>query len=95
MSKFGLAGVVWSRRRVLFRAAAAAGGAAVAAMGTGAGLAAAQGGKIAPALARYQETPKGKAQCATCASFLAPEACKVVTGTISPTGWCMLYAAKR
>jgi len=51
-------------------------------------------GGDAPALAHYQPSPKGKAACDTCTSFLAPSACKVVTGEIAPTGWCMLYAAK-
>jgi hypothetical protein len=71
-----------------------AGAGAVFAAGVASGSAAAQGAKVAPALAHYQPTPKGKAACDTCMSFLAPSACKVVTGEIAPTGWCTLYAAK-
>jgi len=71
-----------------------AGGGALIGTGLAAPAASAQGAKLAPAVAHYQETPKGKAECDTCASFLAPSGCKLVTGKISPSGWCMLYAAK-
>jgi len=50
--------------------------------------------KITQSAARYQEAPKGKAQCDGCFSFMASAACKVVAGAISPMGCCMLYAAK-
>jgi hypothetical protein len=81
-----------SRRSLIRRAAAIAGGGVVAAASLG--PAAAQGAKLAPNVAQYQATPKGKAQCSGCASFVAPGACKLVSGAISPTGWCVLFAAK-
>jgi hypothetical protein len=56
--------------------------------------ASAEGAKLSPAVAHYQDTPKGKAECDTCVSFLAPSGCKLLTGKVSPSGWCMLYAAK-
>jgi hypothetical protein len=43
----------------------------------------------------YQPTPKGNLQCATCANFEPPASCKLVDGTISPSGWCTLYSAKK
>ena len=47
--------------------------------------------KIAPAEAQYQSTPKGLFSCAACTFFIKPRGCKVVTGDISPTGWCKLF----
>ncbi len=85
---------MWSRRGFVRQGAVLAGGGALAAAGLGRGLASAQGAKIAPTVAHYQDTPKGKAACDGCTSFIAPSACKVVSGAISPSGWCMLYAAK-
>jgi hypothetical protein len=41
--------------------------------------------------AQYQGTPKGLFSCAACTFFLRPRSCKVVTGDISPTGWCKLF----
>ena len=84
----------WSRRRVSLTGAGLAGGGALGAAGLGRDHASAQGAKIPPTVAHYQETPKGKAACETCASFIAPSACKIVLGAISPSGWCILYAAK-
>ena len=37
---------------------------------------------------------KEKQSCAVCAHFEPPNACKFVQGTISPSGWCMLFAPK-
>jgi hypothetical protein len=39
----------------------------------------------------YQDTPKGDRKCSECSLFVAPNACKNVTGDISPNGWCMLW----
>jgi hypothetical protein len=50
--------------------------------------------KISQAAAKYQDTPKDKQTCAVCVNFQPPNACKFVDGTISPNGWCMLFAAK-
>nr|WP_294520360.1 twin-arginine translocation signal domain-containing protein [uncultured Rhodopila sp.] len=50
--------------------------------------------KIAPNQVQYQETPKDGAKCSTCVNFEAPAACKIVSGKISPDGWCIAYAPK-
>ncbi len=50
--------------------------------------------KISQAAAKYQNTPKGQQSCATCVNFQPPNACKFVEGTISPNGWCLMFAAK-
>lgn len=55
---------------------------------------------VTQANAKYQPTPKGAAQCSKCtyyqagASASAAGKCKVVVGSILPTGWCILYAQK-
>jgi len=69
-----------SRRNLIRRAAVVAGGGVMA--------------KVAPSAAQYQATPKGGAQCSGCTSFIAPGSCKMVSGAISPSGWCILFAAK-
>lgn len=42
----------------------------------------------------YQDTPKGDQRCDNCVQFVPPDACKVVEGKISPTGWCKVYVKK-
>ena len=75
-----------SRRTVLI---AAAGAAPVLALMSGAAEA-----KMAQAAVKYQTTPKDGHQCDGCNFFVAPNACKVVDGDISPTGWCLLWVKK-
>jgi hypothetical protein len=48
--------------------------------------------KLSKSQAQYQDSPRGIAMCATCTLFVAPRACKVVDGDISPNGWCKEYA---
>ncbi len=44
---------------------------------------------------KYQSTPgKGGAKCSGCRFFKAPKSCSIVTGTISPNGWCIAWAKK-
>ena len=44
---------------------------------------------------KYQDKPGPKGQkCAGCSLFKAPNACKVVTGKISPNGWCIAWSKK-
>lgn len=50
--------------------------------------------KIAQAQVQYQAKPKDGQKCSTCVNFEAPNACKIVTGTISPDGWCIAFAPK-
>ena len=58
-------------------------------------------GGVTQANAKYQTKPNGAAQCSKCNYFL-PGAnatqngqCKVVAGSISPNGWCQLFAKKQ
>jgi hypothetical protein len=50
--------------------------------------------KIAPSMVQYQTSPKDGNKCSTCVNFEAPNACKIVSGTIVPDGWCIAYAPK-
>jgi hypothetical protein len=79
-----------SRRVVLQAGLALAVGAAGAA--TLAGNAKAQQ-KIAQKLVQYiPQTKKPAQQCSNCVNWVAPNACKIVEGEISPTGWCVSWA---
>jgi hypothetical protein len=78
-----------SRRIILQRVAcAAAVPALVAAVSTVPALAKAKSSQSA---AKYQPTPKDDQRCDNCALWQAPDACKVVSGTIAPEGWCKLW----
>jgi hypothetical protein len=48
-------------------------------------------GKMSQKAARYQDDPKNGQECDKCKFFESPHSCKVVDGTISPEGWCVLY----
>lgn len=50
--------------------------------------------KISQADAKYQEHPNGNQECDGCVQFQAPNACKIVEGTINPKGWCQFFGAK-
>ena len=82
-----------SRRRLLRGAALVAGGGALMGASFVASTAAAQT-KVSQRTANYQTTPKGNARCNVCTQWQAPSSCKVVQGTVDPTGWCSLYAPK-
>lgn len=81
----------FSRRDMLLLAAAGGG---VIAAGLVAIVPAEAGAKVSQKAVNYQSTPHGKARCDGCAQWQPPAACKVVTGTISPAGWCTIYAPK-
>jgi hypothetical protein len=76
-----------SRRTVLL---AAAGAAPLLALGAGSAKAAG----LPQSAVAYQATPKDGHQCNACNLFVAPNACKSVSGTISPSGWCKLWVKK-
>ena len=83
-----------TRRRVLTVAAAAAG--TVAGVTAMVGISTpAQAAKAPQKAVKYQDTPKGEQRCDNCALFEPPSSCKTVDGTISPEGWCMVYAKKQ
>jgi hypothetical protein len=50
--------------------------------------------KIPQAAVQYQATPKDGQKCRICVNFEAPNACKIVAGTISPDGWCIAFGPK-
>ncbi len=52
----------------------------------------AQDQKIEQSLVQYQEMPKDGAECDKCVNWVAPNACKIVAGTINPKGWCVAFA---
>lgn len=78
---------IMSKRALLRLVVLAAGGASVRPWRT-----AAETDKMSKQQADYQDSPKGIAMCATCTLFVAPHACKVVDGAVSPNGWCKVYA---
>jgi hypothetical protein len=67
--------------------------------GTGAAAVAAsraraQSAKADPSTVGYQTKPSSGQQCSGCVQWDPPNACKIVSGTISPSGWCELYSPK-
>ena len=80
-------------RRGILRAGLAAVGGAAAVGATWVPRALAQS-KIAPAQVQYQTQPKNGQKCSQCVNFVAPNACKIVSGDISPEGWCIAFAPK-
>ena len=77
-------------RRAFLLAGAAAGGAILGFAST----ARAATAKVAKETVNYQPGPKGPAHCAACTYFQAPSGCNFVNGSISPSGWCVLFKAK-
>lgn len=73
-------------RRTLLAAAIGAANSLFAAAGTRAQTKASQRD------ARYQAVPKDGQSCAMCQLFRPPQACEVVAGDISPTGWCSFFS---
>jgi len=44
--------------------------------------------------AKYRDQPNGAQDCKGCANFLPPGGCRIVSGQVSPTGWCRMFQAK-
>ena len=84
-----------TRRSVLRAGLAAVGGVVVAGGARAAAGSQLAQDKIAPAQVQYQTTPKDGQQCDKCVNWVAPNACKIVSGTIAPTGWCLAFAPKQ
>ena len=59
----------------------------------GLGVSAAHAAKASPASVGYRPSPKGDEKCANCSLFIPPNACKSVSGKISPDGWCRIWMA--
>ena len=79
------------RRSILLAVAAASGG-AFASLLPGRGDAAP--GKLSKGSIGYTPNPKGAARCDACVNWQSPDGCKVVSGPISPSGWCSLFAPR-
>ena len=76
-------------RRNFLRGAAVGGGALLGVALAGSPATAAS--KMPQKSAKYQDKPNGHARCDNCKLWQAPASCKLVDGTISPSGWCVLY----
>jgi hypothetical protein len=50
--------------------------------------------RLSKAEANYQDHPNGQQRCEICLQFRPPGTCQIVTGVISPTGWCQFFAAR-
>jgi len=56
--------------------------------------------KSSPAAVKYQNHPKGSQKCGGCRFFIkgksatANGTCQIVSGSISPNGWCVAWAKK-
>jgi hypothetical protein len=59
------------------------------------GAASAQDQKLAKNLVQYQDTPKDGQECDHCVNWVDPDQCKIVTGPISPKGWCVAFAPRQ
>jgi High potential iron-sulfur protein len=71
------------------------------AAGLAASLSARAEAKASQKAAKYQDHPKGSQKCSNCRFYIAnmkdPKkngTCQIVEGSISPNGWCALYARK-
>ena len=80
-----------SRRQFLGDLALLVGGATLIGAITAPQVAAA---KIGPGDVGYQPKPKGAAKCSNCTQWQGPDACKLVSGKLSPDGWCSIYVKK-
>ena len=84
------------RRSVLRHGAAAAGVVLL----YRAGFIKASAGQASKSDFHYQDHPRDGHRCADCAAFIPPPegvqepACKIVSGPISPNGWCMAFSGK-
>ena len=79
----------YSRRALLRDVALSVGGAAI--IGPVAMTGTSQAAKMAQKIVSYQDSPKGEQSCANCSQFEAPSSCKIVDGTVAPTGWCKVW----
>jgi hypothetical protein len=50
--------------------------------------------KVSKESTKYQDKPNGDKQCSNCAQFVPNNSCKIVEGTISPQGYCIIWQKK-
>jgi hypothetical protein len=80
-------------RRSLLRRAAGLAGVGLAGAVVPVRLASAQQ-KVSKEAMKYQDKANGDMRCDNCMQFVAPSSCKVVDGTISPSGYCIAWVKK-
>ena len=78
-----------SRRNILLQTVGCAAGAAVAFIPVRQAAA-----KMTQPAASYQDSPKNDQQCDGCSLFQTPNSCRIVDGTVSPSGWCKFWVKK-
>jgi len=83
-----------SRRSVLRNLAVTAGGTAIFATAMSGNRAAEAQTKVPQSVVAYQDTPHDGQRCDNCLQFAPPSSCKVVEGTVAPSGWCKVYVKK-
>jgi hypothetical protein len=87
-------------RRSLCRQGMALAAGAVAAGLLASNSALAQSQQAAQSAVKYQDHPHGQDECDHCTHFVpgktgsAEGTCQVVQGSISPKGWCLMFASK-
>jgi hypothetical protein len=81
-----------SRREILKLGAYGLGAASVIGLAGGANAQVAK--KASQASVKYQGSPKDGKSCSTCQHFQAPSSCRIVDGTISANGHCIMFAKK-
>lgn len=81
-----------SRRGLLIGAVAAVGTVVVAAADA---TRAAAADKISEQAVAYQDHPEGDKDCSRCVNFQPPSSCRIVDGTISPHGYCRIFAPRQ
>jgi len=50
--------------------------------------------KTSKKVAKYRDHPKNGQHCSVCQFFRPPHSCQLVSGSISPNGWCSYFAKK-
>ena len=59
----------------------------------GAGIASTASAKTPQKAVQYVDvSTRPKMKCSNCASFVKPNACKVVDGVIAPDGYCLIWS---
>src|SRR5215470_5497762 len=51
--------------------------------------------KISKSPAKYQDSPHEAQKCSGCRYFIEPDSCQMVSGIISPDGWCQYWVQAR
>jgi hypothetical protein len=52
------------------------------------------GKQLTKQAAQYRDQPNGQQHCSVCSNYFAPSGCRLVAGSVSPSGWCPLFQPK-